>query len=107
RISHYITALKQNLENKVKKVTKYKHVKPGPKRIQADECAVQSIAAGLHSWVPHLWLRDQPLVYISGNRKKCTGSNDQKLQQLQCIEENPHYQDPIKRHHEKSVNSGR
>jgi hypothetical protein len=52
RINHYLAALKQHLEDKVKKVTIYKHVELGTKRMQKDEAAVQRIVAGLHHGSP-------------------------------------------------------
>ena len=65
RINHYLAALKQHLEEKVRKVTKYKHVELGTKRILKDESDVQRIVSGLHAWVPNLWSPTQPLMNIA------------------------------------------
>ena len=54
RISHYMAALKQHLEQRTK-VRKYKYVELGVKRMDKDEDAVQMITDGIHAWVPKLW----------------------------------------------------
>ena len=64
RINHYIAALKQHLETKVRKAKSSSHAELGSKRMQKDEADVQRIVAGLNSWVPELWSQKQPLVNI-------------------------------------------
>lgn len=65
RINHYLAALKQHLDNKVKMNTHSKHVELGSRRMKKDETAVERITVGLHTWVPDLWSPSQPLINIS------------------------------------------
>ena len=64
RINHYIAALKQHLETKVRKAKNSSHLELGSKRMQKDEADVQRIVEGLNSWIPELWSQQQPLVNI-------------------------------------------
>ncbi len=64
RINHYIAALKQHLEAKVRRSRNSSHAELGSKRMQKDEADVQRIVEGLNSWIPELWSPTQPLVNI-------------------------------------------
>ena len=63
-LNHYITALKQHLEAKVRRSRNSSHAELGSKRMQKDEADVQRIVEGLNSWIPELWSPTQPLVNI-------------------------------------------
>ena len=54
RINHFIAALKQHLETKVRKAKSSNNLELGSKRMQKDEADVQRIAEGLNSWIPYL-----------------------------------------------------
>eukprot|EP00794_Sanderia_malayensis_P002186 gene2186-2488_t len=64
QINHYIAALKQHLEAKVRKSRNSGHAELGWKQMQKDEADVQHVVEGLNSWIPELWFPIQPLVNI-------------------------------------------
>jgi hypothetical protein len=68
RINHYLAALKEHLETKVRIMSKCTHVELGStwsKRMEQDEEAVEKITEGLRAWVPNVWSASQPLTNLA------------------------------------------
>ena len=57
-------ALKEHLNRTLSIDKCVSNVELGIKRIERDECAVQSIMRGLKSWIPDTWMPNKPLIDI-------------------------------------------
>ena len=62
KIHHHIVALREHLNNKVKKKTKERHLELGTSRIERDEEDVSSIITYIYAWLPELWGKDHPIT---------------------------------------------
>ena len=62
KIHHHIVALREHLNNKVKKNTKERHLELGTSRIERDEEDVRSIITCIDAWLPELWGKGHPIT---------------------------------------------
>ena len=65
RLNHYLCALKEHLDDKIRKNKTSVHAECGKRRIRKDEKDVRPVVAGLMSWVPNLYTPNQELHNIT------------------------------------------
>ena len=69
RVNHFMAAMREKMDQKIRKKTKRKHADLGLSRMRRDMHDVGHIKSTIDSWLPQLWSSDTPITNISSGMK--------------------------------------
>ena len=65
RINHLMAALREKLDQVIRRRTSSGRVDLGRKRLLSDEQDYETFASCLFEWIPKIWENDQPIINLA------------------------------------------